>query len=89
MLWSATSCPTSLTVTSPTSLRVEGVPQDRDAEFRRAADEIMSANYDRNPGAGGTYDFSMRPNIANQMRAWPSWKPTCARRRSIPTSSAR
>ena len=59
---------TSLTVTSPTSLRVEGVPQDRDAEFRRAADEIMSANYDRNPGAGGTYDFSMRPNIANQMR---------------------
>ena len=58
----------SLAVTAPTSLRVEGVPQDRDAEFRRIADEIMSASYDRNPGAGGTYDFAMRPNIANQMR---------------------
>ena len=58
----------SLNATSPTTLRVEGVPQDRDAEFRRIADEIMSASYDRNPGAGGTYDFTMRPNIANQMR---------------------
>src|SRR5918993_4770313 len=34
----------TITVTSPTSFRVEGVPQDRDAEFRRAADEIASAN---------------------------------------------
>ena len=54
----------SITVTSPTSFRVEGVPQDRDAEFRRVADEITGANYDRNPGAGGAYDFTMRPNIA-------------------------
>jgi preprotein translocase subunit SecD len=59
---------TSVNVTSPTSFRVEGVPQDRDAEFRRVADEITSASYDRNPGAGGAYDFTMRPNIANQMR---------------------
>ena len=60
---------TSLTVTSPTTFRVEGVPQDKDAEFRRVADEI-----DRRPtttgipDAGGAYDFTMRPNIANQMR---------------------
>ena len=59
---------TSVNVTSPTSFRVEGVPQDRDAEFRRVADEITGANYDRNPGAGGAYDFTMRPNIAQQMR---------------------
>ena len=59
---------TSVNVTSPTSFRVEGVPQDRDAEFRRVADEITGASYDRNPGAGGAYDFTMRPNIANQMR---------------------
>jgi preprotein translocase subunit SecD len=58
----------SISVTSPTSFRVEGVPQDRDAEFRRVADEIAGTNYDRNPGAGGTYDFTMRPNIAQQMR---------------------
>ena len=58
----------TLTVTSPTTVRVEGVPADRDAEFRRVADEVMGASFDRNPGAGGTYDFTMRPNIANEMR---------------------
>jgi len=58
----------SVNVTSATSFRVEGVPQDRDGEFRRVADEITSATYDRNPGAGGAYDFNMRPNIAQQMR---------------------
>jgi preprotein translocase subunit SecD len=58
----------TISVTSPTSFRVEGVPQDRDAEFRRAADEITSTNYERNPGANGSYDFNMRPNIAVQMR---------------------
>jgi preprotein translocase subunit SecD len=58
----------SIRVTSPTTFRVEGVPQDRDAEFRRVADEITAGNFERNPGAQGTYDFSMRPNIANQMR---------------------
>jgi preprotein translocase subunit SecD len=59
---------TSVSVTSPTSFQVQGVPQDRDAEFRRVSDEITGANYDRNPGAGGTYTFTMRPNIAQQMR---------------------
>jgi preprotein translocase subunit SecD len=58
----------AVTVTSSTSFRVEGVPQDRDTEFRRIADEQLSTNYERNPGAGGTYEFTMRPNIANQMR---------------------
>jgi preprotein translocase subunit SecD len=58
----------AVTVTSPTSLRVEGVPQDRDAEFRRVADEQVTTNYDRSSGAGGSYDFTMKPNIVNQMR---------------------
>jgi preprotein translocase subunit SecD len=58
----------AITTPTPTSVRVEGVPQDRDAEFRRIADEIMAANYERNPGAGGVYDFTLRPNIAAEMR---------------------
>jgi preprotein translocase subunit SecD len=58
----------TITVTSPTSFRVEGVPQERDAEFRTAAEEHASANYDRNPGPGGSYDFNMKPNIANNLR---------------------
>jgi preprotein translocase subunit SecD len=57
-----------ITVTSPISFRVEGVPQDRDAEFRRIAEEQVSANYDRAPGVGGSYEFTMKPNIARDMR---------------------
>jgi preprotein translocase subunit SecD len=59
---------TSITVTSPTSLRVEGVPQDREADFRRISDEQTSTEYERNPGTTGTYDFVMRPNIQRNMR---------------------
>jgi preprotein translocase subunit SecD len=59
---------TSLTVASPTSFRVEGVPQDRDAEFRRAADELVSTNYDRSSGTGNSYTFTMKPNIERDMR---------------------
>jgi preprotein translocase subunit SecD len=58
----------AINITSPTTFRVEGVPQDRDAEFRRIADELLSTNYERNPGAGGSYEFTMRPNIANNLR---------------------
>ena len=58
----------NVTVTSPTTFRVEGVPRDRDAEFRRAAEDVAGTNYNRNPGAEGSYEFTMRPNIENQMR---------------------
>src|SRR6185503_8469693 len=59
---------TSVTVPSPTTFHVEGVPADKDAEFRRIADGIAGTNYDRNPGPGGAFDFTLRPNIAVQMR---------------------
>lgn len=58
----------SIKVTSPASFRIEGVPSDRDAEFRRLADDQSVTEYDRNAGAGGAYDFVMKPNIANDMR---------------------
>jgi preprotein translocase subunit SecD len=58
----------SLTVTSPTAFRAEGVPRDRDAEFRRIAEELVATNYERSSGAGGTYTFTMRPNIERDMR---------------------
>ena len=57
----------TITVSSPTTFRVEGVPGERDAEFRRIAEEQAGTNYDRNPGAG-TYDFTMKQNIAADMR---------------------
>jgi preprotein translocase subunit SecD len=60
--------PSAVTVTSPTTFRVEGVPQDRDAEFRRIADEQTGTNYERGSGVAGAYDFTMRPNIARSLR---------------------
>src|ERR1044072_912358 len=39
---------TTITPTGPTVFRVEGVPQDRDQQFRAAADEIAATDYDRN-----------------------------------------
>jgi preprotein translocase subunit SecD len=58
----------SINVTSPTTFRVEGVPQDRDAEFRRIAEEQTATNYDRSSGVGGAYELTMRPNIARSLR---------------------
>jgi preprotein translocase subunit SecD len=58
----------AINVTSPTTFRVEGVPQDREAEFRRIAEEQTATNYERSSGVGGAYDFAMRPNIARGLR---------------------
>ena len=57
-----------INVTSPTAFRVEGVPQDKDAEFRRIAEDQTNTNYERSSGAGGAYEFTMRPNIARSLR---------------------
>jgi preprotein translocase subunit SecD len=58
----------AITTTSPTNFRVEGVASDRDADFRRISDAQAAANYDRNPGVSGNYDFAMKPNIAKDLR---------------------
>ncbi|PYR58050.1 MAG: hypothetical protein DMF85_11915 [Acidobacteria bacterium] len=34
----------NITVTSPTTFTIEGIPVDKDAEFRAAADEIAATN---------------------------------------------
>ena len=60
--------PGSITVTAPTTFRVEGVPQASDAQFRAAADEIAGTNYNRNPLAGGSYEFVMKPLIERDLR---------------------
>src|SRR4051794_32730269 len=58
----------SVPPSAPNTFRVEGIPQDRDAQFRAAADEIAAASYDRNPLAGGTYEFRMKPNVERDLR---------------------
>ena len=58
----------AITVQSPTAFRVEGVPQDKDAEFRSLADQEAATSYDRSSGVGGAYDFSMKQNIERNLR---------------------
>jgi preprotein translocase subunit SecD len=57
----------TLTTPNVTQFRVEGVAPAQDAAFRQAANEVQ-ANYDRTPGASGTYTFTLKPNIAQQLR---------------------
>ena len=58
----------SIAVQSATAFRVEGVPQDKDAEFRSLADQEAATNYDRSSGVGGSYNFTMKPNIERNLR---------------------
>jgi preprotein translocase subunit SecD len=58
----------TVSVPSPTSFRVEGVPAEKDAEFRRIADQVATTNYSRSSEPNYAYLFTMRPNIAVQMR---------------------
>ena len=59
----------SVSATSPTEIRVAGVPPERDQEFRALADDLLQVSYDRESMAGGDYVFR-------------AWKMAPARRRS-------
>jgi preprotein translocase subunit SecD len=56
----------AVTVNGPTSFTVSGVPADKDAEFRNNLIEAET-NYERS-GSGGSYTFTLRPNIVVQLR---------------------
>jgi preprotein translocase subunit SecD len=58
----------AITLAGPTVFRVEGVPSDKDAQFRQIADEMAGVNYDRNPLTGGAFEFKMKPNIERDLR---------------------
>ena len=55
------------TVVDPTDVRVDGVPDAQAALVRQLGTEIEHT-YNRESGAGGTYRFTMKPNIAVQLR---------------------
>ena len=57
----------SLSVTSSTEFLVEGVQPAQDQAFRQAASDDSEAVFNRSSGAGN-YTYSMKPNIANQLR---------------------
>ena len=57
----------NITVDSPAQFKVEGIAPEQDAAFRQAA-ITAETNFDRSPGAGGVYTFTMRPNIQVTLR---------------------
>ena len=59
---------TSVANPSITQIRVEGVPPAQDAAFRDAAADLAT-NFDRSPGANGSYTFTMKPNIQIALRS--------------------
>ena len=59
---------TDVAETDATTFKVTGVPGDKDAEFRRVAQDQVGADYDREPGVMGEYTFRMKPNIAVRTR---------------------
>ena len=60
--------PASVAAVEATTIRVEGVPPERDAEFRDIAEEQLSASYDRETGVDGTYTYTMRGPIESTLR---------------------
>ncbi len=58
----------SVVAVEPTTIRVEGVPPQRDAEFRDIAENQLTATYDREVGASGTYTYRMRAPIESTLR---------------------
>jgi preprotein translocase subunit SecD len=52
---------------TPTQFRVDGIPPAMDGNFRTAANEVQ-ANFDRGSGVNGTYTFTMKPNVQQQLR---------------------
>ena len=57
----------NITVASPTEFRIEGVPSDKEAAFREAAVDA-DTNFNRSPGASGTFTFTLKPNIQQTLR---------------------
>jgi preprotein translocase subunit SecD len=55
------------TVNGATSFTIAGITPDQDGAFRNLLTEV-DLNYDRSPGTGGSYTFTLKPNIAAQLR---------------------
>ncbi len=58
---------TRIDLKGPDTFVVEGIPADHEAQFRNAAGELQT-DYDRSAGANGTYTFTMKQNVAIQLR---------------------
>jgi preprotein translocase subunit SecD len=55
------------TALGPDAFQIANVPPEQDALVRQSATSIETM-YNRESGAGGSYTFRMKPNVANQLR---------------------
>jgi len=67
-LRTATIPVSSVTEPTPATFHIEGIPADKDAEFKRIATEQSGTNFDRVSGVNGAYDFRLKPNIEKDLR---------------------
>src|SRR3954466_5832773 len=58
---------TNVAATSSTEFRIEGVPAEQDAAFKEVAVEA-DTNFNRASTVGGTYIFTMKPNVQSTLR---------------------
>jgi len=59
---------TSVIALDPTTIQVDGVPVDRDSEFRQISEDQLSASYNRESGVGGIYTYNMRMPVETSLR---------------------
>jgi preprotein translocase subunit SecD len=59
--------PGTVVSVGPTEFRVEAIPPDQDAAFRQLLTDV-ELTYNRSPGTAGSYTFTMKPLVANQLR---------------------
>ena len=66
-LKTATIAVGGVAVSGPTQFTVSGIGADQDQAFRAALTEV-EVNFDRASGVGGSYTFTMKPNVVVQLR---------------------
>ncbi len=59
---------TSAVAVDPVTIQIEGVPPERDAEFRQMAEDQLSLSYEREPGVSGSYTYRMRAPVESSLR---------------------
>lgn len=59
---------TTVVASDSTTIQIDGVPPERDAEFRQMAEDQLSLSYDRESGVSGSYLYRMRPPIESTLR---------------------
>tara|TARA_B100001123_G_scaffold61376_1_gene66840 strand:- start:23352 stop:24917 length:1566 start_codon:yes stop_codon:yes gene_type:complete len=59
---------TSVVAVDPVTIQIEGVPPERDAEFRQMAEDQLSLSYEREPGVSGSYTYRMRAPVESSLR---------------------